>query len=256
MSFASILITGASSGLGAALSKELAGPDVTLVLVGRNLERLTAVAEACAAQGATALPLQLDLTDQDAALIQLTKADQTHKFDLAIANAGVAYGRETPELARSTTATNVLGVLSTIQAVEPGMVARGKGQIGLISSLAAFRTLGGPAAYAASKAWVRLFGEAMRGRLARKGVGVTVICPGFVDTPMVDDRTRAQFGASMMPADKAAQKIVKALAKNHARLSFPSGFSLRTWWLSTLPAWWTDRKIRRAARKAARQKGL
>jgi short-subunit dehydrogenase len=256
MSFASILITGASSGLGAALARELSDTGVTLVLVGRNQERLRKVADACAAKGATALPLVLDLTDQDVALTTLTEADAEHNFDLAIANAGVAYGRETPELARATTATNVLGVLSTIQAVEPGMVSRGHGQIGLISSLAAFRTLGGPAAYAASKAWVRLFGEAMRGRLARKGVGVTVICPGFIDTPMVDDRTRDQFPQAMISADDAAKKIAKALRKNHARLSFPSGFSLRTWWLSTLPAWWTDRKIRRAARKAAKQRDL
>ncbi|MCH2250276.1 MAG: SDR family NAD(P)-dependent oxidoreductase [Cognatishimia sp.] len=256
MRFTSILITGASSGLGAALAQELAGPEVLLVLVGRNEDRLNAVVETCNAKGATAHPLVLDISDQDAALIALTQADTQHKFDLAIANAGVAYGRETPELARTTTATNVLGVLSTIQAVEPGMVARGKGQIGLISSLAAFRTLGGPAAYAASKAWVRLFGEALRGRMAKKGVGVTVICPGFVDTPMVDARTREHMSEALMPADLAARKIVKALSKNHARLSFPSGFSLRTWWLATLPAWWTDRKIRRAARKAAKQTDL
>ena len=256
MSFRSILITGASSGLGAALAQALAAPDVTLVLVGRNPERLNAVCETCQLKGATAVPLVLDLADQTASLARLTEADATYEFDLAIANAGVAYGKETPELARTTTATNVLGVLSTIQAVEPGMVARGSGQIGLISSLAAFRTLGGPAAYAASKAWVRLFGEALRGRLAKKGVGVSVICPGFVDTPMVDDRTRAHFGHALMPADRAAAKIVTALAKNHARLSFPAGFSLRTWLLAALPAWWTDRKLRRAASKAAKQKDL
>ncbi|MDJ0626903.1 MAG: SDR family NAD(P)-dependent oxidoreductase [Rhodobacter sp.] len=249
--FRRVLITGASSGLGAALGMELAAPGVSLVLVGRNSKRLDATAQTCRARGADVETCVLDVADAAAVADALEDADARQGFDLVIANAGVAFGRETPETARLTVETNVIGVLNTLIPIEPRMVARGSGQIGLVSSLAAFRVLGGPPAYSASKAWVRIYGEALRGRLARKGIGVTVICPGFIDTPMVDDHTRIALGRQMIGAKEAAKKIVAGLKQNAPRVTFPRGAAMRVWWLSVLPVWYTDRKIRRKYRAAA-----
>ncbi len=250
--FKSALITGASSGLGAAMSRELAAVDVQLLLVGRDAARLEGTAKDCRARGARVETCVLDVTDAETCATVLRDADSRHEFDLVIANAGVAFGRETPETVRLTVDTNIQGVLNTLIPIEASMVERGGGQIGLVSSLAAFRALGGPPGYGASKAWVRLYGEALRNRLARKGVGVTVICPGFVDTPMVDDRTRAALGKELVPAEVAARRSLQALARNAARVSFPAKAALSIWWLSLLPAWFTDRKIRRKFQEARR----
>lgn len=251
-SFRRVLITGASSGLGAALSREVAANDVYLVLVGRDAARLETTANACRARGADVEICLLDITNADTTSKAFADADVRHAFDLVIANAGVAFGKETPEMARLTVDTNVSGVLNTLHPIQARMTERGRGQIGLVSSLAAFRVLGGPPAYAASKAWIRIYGEALRGRLARKGIGVTVICPGFIDTPMVDDRARATLGGQLVKAEDAARKILEALEKNAPRVTFPRRAGWRIWWLSTLPVWFTDRKIKRkylAARK-------
>lgn len=244
-SFRSALITGASSGLGAALSCEIAAEGVHLVLTGRNADRLEANAEACRARGATVETHSLEISDVALTTQLFGDADTRNPFDLVIANAGVAFGKETPETARLTVDTNVSGVLNTVIPLEGPMIERRHGQIGLVSSLAAFRVLGGPPAYSASKGWVRIYGEALRGRLARKGIGVTVICPGFIDTPMVDGRARAALGSQLVSADDAARKIVRALERNAPRVTFPRGAGWRVWWLSVLPVWFTDRKIRR-----------
>ena len=248
--FTSVLITGASSGLGAALSAELAGDGVHLVLVGRDAIRLETTANACRTRGAMVETCVIDITDADQTAKALSEADARHAFDLVVANAGVAFGQETPESAQLTVDTNVSGVLNTLHDIQAGMIARGHGQIGLVSSLAAFRVLGGPPAYAASKAWIRIYGEALRGRLARKGIGVTVICPGFVDTPMVDERTRSALGDQLIKAEDAAREIRRGLERNAPRVTFPKGAGWRIWWLATLPVWFTDRKIMRSYRAA------
>ena len=254
MTFQRILITGASSGLGAELARQLAGPDVTVVLVGRNIDRLEQVAEASRDKGATAHAVALDISDPLLGQ-KLAELDRRYQFDLVIAAAGIAAGKETTEIARQITATNVIGVQNTVDAILPGLIERGRGQIGLISSLAGFRALGGPPAYSASKAWVRLFGEALRGRLARKGIGVSVICPGFVDTPMVDDTTRAKLGQQLVAVDQAAALTIKALKHNRARLSFPRAMAFRVWWLAAQPAWLSDRRIKRHQRAAQTPSG-
>ncbi|QBF29657.1 SDR family oxidoreductase [Thalassococcus sp. S3] len=254
--FMSALITGASSGLGAAMADKLAGPDRSLCLLGRNAERLSAVAERCRARGAKVETHLVDVADADAMHATLSEADERLRFDLVFVSAGVAFGRETPDTARQTVETNVLGVINTIAPVEPGLIARGTGQIALLSSLAAFRVLGGPGSYAGSKAWVRIYGEALRGQLASKGVGVSVICPGFVDTPMIDERTRKTLPEPPMPADQAADLILDGLIRNAPRISFPRKSALQIWWLAMRPAWLTDRRTMRrfqAARDASEQ---
>jgi short-subunit dehydrogenase len=247
-----ILITGASSGLGAALAVHYAIPGVRLSLLGRNAERLAQVAGICAQRGAALQTDCLDVTDAEAMQAWITATDRAVPLDLVIANAGISAGtaRGVPEPAaqvRAVMATNVDGMLNTVLPVIAPMVARGRGQIALMASLAAFRGMPGAAAYSASKAAVKVYGEALRRDLAPNGVRVNVICPGFVDTPLT--RANRFQMPLLMQAPQAAATIAAALANNKGRIAFPLPMAFAAWLLSALPdaaaSWLTARAPRK-----------
>jgi short-subunit dehydrogenase len=247
----SVLITGASSGLGAALARHYAAPGVTLALTGRDSARLEAIAAACRAAGATVLPGVVDVCDAPAMAAFIESADGQAPLDLAIANAGVSAGTgqgdEPPDQVRNITATNVEGVLNTVEPVLAAMRRRGRGQIGLVSSLAAFRGFPGAPVYCASKAWVKIWGEGLRGHLHEAGIGVSVICPGFVKTPMT---ARNPYKMPFIwTAEKAARVIASGLARNKARIAFPWPLYWLMWYVGALPPWLTDRLFRQLPKK-------
>ena len=165
-----ILITGASSGLGAELARTYAGPGMTLALTGRDTARLEAVAEQCRAQGATVETAVLDVTDAAALEGWMLARDDALPIDLAIANAGISAGTggdtEPVEQVRRIFAVNVDGVMNTVLPLIPRMQARRRGQIALMASLAGFRGFPGAPAYCGSKAAVKIYGEGLRGVLA------------------------------------------------------------------------------------------
>jgi short-subunit dehydrogenase len=227
----SILITGASSGIGAALARGYAGPGVALALGGRDAARLAAVAAAARDRGAAATPAAVDVADAAAMAGWIEAADAAAPLDLVIANAGIADGR--PEAAAAVVAVNVGGVLNTVQAAVARMLPRRRGQIAVMASLAAFRGYPGAAAYCASKAAVRTFGEALRAELAPAGIRVAVICPGFVATPMTaSSRNPMPF---IMSADRAAAIIRRGLARDRGRIAFPLPLYALTWLFAALP---------------------
>lgn len=221
-----ILITGASSGIGAALARIYAGPGVTLFLGGRDRGRLAAVAEGCEHAGARARPTTMDVTDADACARWIAQADAQAPLDLVVANAGISAGTgghplvgETPDIYRRILAVNVDGVVNTVLPAIGAFRARGRGQIAVVSSLASFLGSPGAAAYCASKAAERILGEALRGELAAEGISVSVVCPGFIRTPMTDGNDFPM--PFLMDADEAARRIRKGLARNKARIAFP-----------------------------------
>ncbi|MBM3553996.1 MAG: SDR family NAD(P)-dependent oxidoreductase [Alphaproteobacteria bacterium] len=247
----SILITGASSGIGEALARCYAGPGVALALTGRDTARLAAVTDACAALGARVVASALDVIDGPRLAAWIGEIDAATPLDLVIANAGVSGGSSRIEdldaSARRIFATNVDGVFNTIHPAIPGMTARGRGQIAIMASLAGFRGLPGAAAYAASKAAVRVYGEALRGRLRHRGVGVSVICPGFVESRMTaSNRFPMPF---LWDADRAARRIARDLAANRPRIAFPWPLHFAVWLAATLPTGWTDRVFSRLPEK-------
>jgi short-subunit dehydrogenase len=252
MMTASILITGASSGLGAALAEIYAAPGVTLFLGGRSHERLDSVAVLCRARGAEVRTEAVDVTDRAGTEAWVLACDAERPLTLVIANAGVSGGTgnklgETAEQTRMIFEANLDGVMNTVLPIIPRMQARRSGQIALMSSQASFRGMPGAPAYCASKAAVRVWGEGMRGFLARDGVGVTVICPGFVETAMTaKNRFSMPF---LMGAAQAAAIMKKGIDSNKARLAYPWQMSFVTWLLAALPPAWTDGLLARSPGK-------
>lgn len=246
-----ILITGASSGIGEALALSYAASEVFLALTGRDTARLDAVVSACRAQGATVVAATVDAADASGMEAWIAEIDATRPIDLVIANAGISAGTgggaEGADQTRQILRVNIEGVINTVLPLVPRMAARGRGQIALMSSMASFRGMPGAAAYSASKAFVRVWGEALRLELAPSGVSVSVICPGFV----VSRITAANKFTMplLMPASRAAGIIRRGLARNQPRIAFPRRIYAAVWLLAALPAALVEPLFARLPRK-------
>ncbi|MEQ8335212.1 SDR family NAD(P)-dependent oxidoreductase [Nisaea sp.] len=249
----SILITGASSGLGSALADAYAAPGKTLFLGGRDKARLEAVARAATAKGAEVHIETIDVTERTHMDIWIAAAHSTAPLDLVIANAGISAGTgdggpEPADQVRRVYAVNVDGVLNTVLPALPLMQQRGAGQIGIVSSLAGFRGFPGAPAYCGSKAAVKVFGEGLRPTAARSGIGVSVICPGYVRTPMTDVNSFPM--PFLMDATKAAGIIRRGLDRNKARIAFPWPMHAVVQLLQIIPPSWIDGLMGRLPTKA------
>jgi NADP-dependent 3-hydroxy acid dehydrogenase YdfG len=245
----SLLITGASSGIGEALARHYAAPGVALALTGRDSERLAAAAAACRAKGAAVDAATIDVTDGDGLRAWIERIDDGAPLDLVVANAGISAGtgraREDEAATRRVFATNLDGVLNTVLPVLPRMTARHAGQIALVSSLAAFRGLPTAPSYAASKAAVMSLGQSWRLQLAPDGIRVSVICPGFVTTRLT---ARNKFPMPfVMSAERAAAIIARGLASDHGRIAFPWPIATVSWLMGALPWRLSDALTRRVA---------
>jgi short-subunit dehydrogenase len=248
MVIGSVVITGASSGLGAMLARAYAAPGIVLGLVGRNPARLAAVATSCRAAGATVEEALIDVADRAPLEAWLLSFDRQHPVDMVIANAGISAGLEPGEacedIATTTQqiATNLLGAVHTVAPLVPAMATRGRGQVALIASLAAYRGLPYSLGYCASKAGLRAYGEALRALAEPRGIGVTVVCPGFFASPMTDrwdGRTPL-----VISGERAARKIKRAIDHGRRRVSFPWPMVLGMRLCDALPAAIGDRILR------------
>ncbi len=225
-----VVITGASSGIGAALARRYARERGTLGLLGRDDARLEAVAQSCRASGATVATARVDVRDRGAMQAWLADFDARTPIDVLIANAGVMAGRapgavvEPDGAGHAAMEINVLGVLNTVQPVLPGMLARRRGQIALIASVAGFVPLPDAPSYSASKAAVLNYGLALRAALRDAGIGVSVVCPGYVETPMLEQESGAK--PFVMASERAAELIVRGLGRNRPVIAFPFFFAL------------------------------
>jgi short-subunit dehydrogenase len=221
--FTSIAITGASSGLGAALAEAYAAEGITLFLCGRNASRLEAVAERCRAKGATTHGTLVDVADQAALTAWVRDSHAICPLDLMLANAGISAGTigglEAAEQIQQIFAINVDGVLHSVSAASDVMAPAKHGHIAVISSLASMLPLPSCPSYSASKAAVRHYGYAIASLLKRQGIGMTVILPGYIRTPMTAVNRFPMPG--IMDAAVAAERIKNKLAKRPLRIIFP-----------------------------------
>lgn len=236
---ACVLITGATGGIGGALAVEYARAGTrTLILQGRNRSRLDTMAHDLGAMGVRVIIHELDVRDHAALSHWLTDMAHTEAPDLVIANAGVnintgptQQGESWDDMHRLFD-VNIKAAMATLHASVPAMRARGNGQIALISSLAAWRGLPETPSYSASKAAVKVYGEAMRDLLAGQGVKVNVVMPGYVESDMCAEMPGPK--PFLWPAEKAARVIRRGLARNQARISFPFPLNLGCFMLSVI----------------------
>ena len=239
-----VLITGATGGIGGALAEVYAEPGNTLILQGRNTNRLAELSVTCEAKGARVLTCTLDVRNLKEFAAWLHEICEQEKVDLVIVNAGVNTNigpqgaGERWEDVQALIEVNVLAAMATVDAVLPSMRARGEGQIALISSLAAYFGLPVTPSFCASKAALIVYGEALRGWLHSEGVRVNVVMPGYVESQMCSDMPGPK--PFLWTAEKAARTIKRGLARNQPRISFPFPLNLGTWFLSVLPAGISD----------------
>lgn len=240
--FSSILITGASSGVGAALAEAYAAPGIKLCLTGRNTQRLQEVARKCTARGALVETHECDVREREKLAALMLAFDDAHKLDLVIANAGISAGtgdsQETEQQVRDIFAINVDGVLNTVMPILPRMVQRKNGGIALMASIAGLRGIPSCPAYSASKNAVRAFGEGLRGAYKSSGVNVSVICPGYIKTPMTQVNDFPM--PFIMTAEKAARIIQRGVSLSRSRIAFPLALYLPLWLLTCLSVRITD----------------
>lgn len=231
------LVTGASSGIGAALSKHLARQGITVALVARREDALRTVAAEIEAAGGAASVHPVDVADPEATVAAVQAADDAlGGLDLVVANAGVGKGQWSGKLTwadcADVLAVNVTGATATLCAVLPRMVARRRGHLVGVSSIAAYRGLPKLAAYSASKAYLGTFLEALRVDLRGTGVSVTDVRPGYVRTAMTTENESMAFAIT---AEDAAERIWKAIRGRRGMVTFPLPMAAGAHLMASLP---------------------
>ncbi len=221
-----IAITGATGGLGQALAACYAAPGRVLSLSGRNAGRLDQIGALCRDKGAVVHTQCVDVTDAEATKTWISERDAAQPIDMLITCSGIGGAAvvsppagESGALARDILTTNTFGVINAVTPILPRMVGRGYGHIVLIGSIQAMIGMPQSPAYCASKAAVQIYGDGVRRLVRQHGVCVTVVLPGFVDTPMSQSLDMARPWC--WPADKAARRIARDVARGAARSVFP-----------------------------------
>jgi short-subunit dehydrogenase len=225
-----ILITGASSGIGAALARVYARAGVTILLWGRDEARLNRTAAECRALGAAAAIQAFDLSDVAGFAAKLAAADAATPIDLAIFNAGLggtvpkdAFA-EAPQTAQAIAEVNFVAPVVGANVIADAMARRGAGQIVLVGSISESFPLPMAPTYAASKAGLRMFAESLGMRLACHGVKVSLVSPGFIDTPMSQKVTEPK--PFLISADAAAKIIARRIAAGARTIVVPWQFAV------------------------------
>ena len=248
-----VIITGASSGIGRALALEYAGRGATLGLIARRHELL--------AQLAASLPVRsyvyaVDVRDARG-LAEAARDFTAHAGcpDIVIANAGVSAGTLTSHsednaVFEEVIAVNLMGMMLTFQPFVAEMKRRGSGVLAGIASVAGFRGLPGAAAYSASKAAAIAYLESLRVELRASGVSVVTLCPGYIATPLTAKNPyRMPF---LMDATVAARKMAKAINARKRFCVIPWQMALVGWGLRRLPRPLYDMLFARAPHKPRR----
>ncbi|WP_439625690.1 SDR family NAD(P)-dependent oxidoreductase [Gemmata sp.] len=238
------VVTGASSGIGWELACQLAAEGARVAIVARRAEQLGALQKVITDAGGTAAAFVCDVGSREPveAMVRAV-TEQLGPIDLVIANAGV--GRPTHldpvNMAdvEDTFRINLMGVVYTLSAALPGMLARKSGHLVGISSLAGYRGLPGESAYCASKAAVNAYLDGLRIHLHGTGVRVTTVCPGFVTTPMTEMNTFHM--PQVMTAGVAAGKILRAIRRGVKVYNFPWRLQMMVKLSRWVPDWMMKR---------------
>jgi NAD(P)-dependent dehydrogenase (short-subunit alcohol dehydrogenase family) len=257
-----VWITGASSGIGRALSKELAARGAQVAITARNWQALQSLREEILAENASLLSqlqhepvlcLPFDVTDR---LANQTAVEDIRNLwgalDIAFFNAGTAeyidINRFDADIFERTMRTNFLSMVYGIEAVLPLLRGRSGTQLGGMSSTVSFGGIPRAEAYGASKAAIRNMLQALRVHLTHQNIEVFTVCPGFVRTPLTD---KNDFPMPMrIEADEAARIIADGIARRKAEISFPKTFSILYKLIASLPSALYTRLLLSTVRKS------
>ncbi|MFU8895549.1 MAG: SDR family NAD(P)-dependent oxidoreductase [Gammaproteobacteria bacterium] len=255
-----VFITGAASGIGLGLARALAAAGARLVMTDLDGSACVTAAGAIRAAGYEASAVQLDVRDGPAFTAAVDDAWRTQgRIDMLFNNAGIGAAADardmTPELWRQVMEVNFMGVINGCQAVWPRMSAHGGGQVVNVAS--AFGLLPGPlyAAYSATKHGVVGLSRSLRAEGRALGIGVTAVCPGFIETRILDNAlligvernaARAAVPFRFIDIDTAIARILRGVARNRGLVVFPWEIRL-LWWLDRLAPSLVDRLSAAAA---------
>ena len=248
-----VIITGASSGIGAALAHRYAASGATLGLMARRASALRDIAAPLPVRCET---YPLDVRDAAALGEAARHFIATHGCpDIVIANAGVSVGTLTEHaedagVLEEVLDTNVIGMVNTFRPFIAPMRERGSGSLVGIASVAGYRGLPGAAAYSASKAAVISCLESLRVELHATGVNVITLCPGYIATPLTEKNPYPM--PFLMSAEQAAAKIVSLIARGRRYAVIPWQMAVVARALRLMPNWLYDRLLAGVARKPRR----
>ena len=231
-----VWITGASSGIGAALAERLASSVEAVAISARSTDKLANIAEHHSALSSW----PLDVTDAAATVRVVADIQAAHgPIDLAILNAAAWTPQPVKEFTvdavRLGVEVNYMGVIHGLAAVLPGMLARGRGHIAIVASVAGYRGLPNSITYGPTKAALINLAETLRAELEREGITISVVNPGFVDTPATQKNDFAMPG--LMAVEDAARAMEAGLRQGRYEISFPWGFTTVMKLVRNLPNW-------------------
>jgi short-subunit dehydrogenase len=242
-----VLITGASSGIGRALAMTFAARGAHVAVAARRKDELDRLVREIEEHGGRAKSYVVDVGDPSAAAQVVRAADKDlGPLEMVVANAGVGYVGHAATLEWEDIAKNLdvnaRGAMATLHAAIPIFLAHKGGHLVGVTSLAGRRGLPTAGPYSASKAALSTFLETLRIDLAAAGIRVTDVQPGFVDTPMtVGNKFPMPF---LWSADRAARYIVRKLDSAPPTIAFPWPLAFLTSLSRVLPAWIYDRLTR------------
>jgi short-subunit dehydrogenase len=226
------LVTGGSSGIGAATARALAGAGSRLLIAGRDPARLAAIA---GQTGGTALTADLAAAQRAAATLPPGPGDDEAGIDILVNNAGLGWagpiGDITAEKVAELVAVNLTAPMQLTRLLLPGMIARGRGRVVFVSSIAGATGVRGEAVYSATKAGLVSFADSLAYELDGHDVRVSVIVPGVIDTPFFDRRGRpyGRRRPGPQPPERVARAIVACLEHDRCISYVPRWMRLPAW---------------------------
>ncbi len=231
-----VWITGAGKGIGRAVARRLAQDGWTVAASARTEDDLASLASEF--PPGRVHPYPLDVTDLGRTEATLGRIERDlGALDLAVLNAGthIPFGVEdfSVEAFRQLVETNLMGTVHGLAQVIPAFIARRRGHIAVVASLAGYRGLPTAAAYGATKAGLINMCEALKPELELHGVRLTLINPGFVETPLTDRNTFPM--PFLIPVEDAAERIIRGLARSQFEVAFPGRFAVLMKLLRLLP---------------------
>lgn len=234
------IVTGASSGIGWELARQLAAAGAHVGLIARRRAELEALAATIQAAGGTAAVAPADVADREQVERAIAEVRQVlGPIDLLIASAGLGMPTTLDPVnvdeVEAMIKVNVLGVIYAFSAVLPEMLSRRSGHLAAVSSLAGYTTMAGESGYCASKAAVNAYLDGLRRHTRGRGIAVTTFCPGFVATPMTADSPF--WMPRLLTAEEAARRMLRALEKGRKVYNFPWTTHMMTRIVGLFPDW-------------------